>query len=102
MGIATRRSHRAGYEPADEYSADAYRVKRWPAVAVSVLGWETEPDEDTWWSGCEVRTGKLLVVMIGDDARHAVDPDDVEEIKRSSYCGGCGQIGCHCDGYSDE
>lgn len=24
------------------------------------------------------------------------------DIPRSSYCGECGQIGCHCDGYDDS
>lgn len=34
------------YEPAPEYSHDAYAVQGWPGVAWSILGWETEPDED--------------------------------------------------------
>ena len=91
---------RSNYESAPEYPG-RYQVKRWPAVAVYVVGWETEPDEDTDWRGYENRTGQLLVTMVGDDAIHAIDPDDLTEIDRSDYCGECGQIGCHCDGYSD-
>ena len=37
------------------------------AVAWHVLGWETEPDEDTEWSGCYNRTGRLVCQMVGDD-----------------------------------
>jgi hypothetical protein len=47
-----------------------------------VLGWHTEPDEDTDWTGYEVRTGQLVVVPLNelgyDDAQHwLVDPDEV-------------------------
>ncbi len=49
--------------------------------------------------GEEVRTGRVVVTMIGDDARHVVDPEDLMPLERSAYCGECGQIGCTCDGY---
>lgn len=77
---------RRHYEDAPEYQADAYRID----------GWETEPDEDTEWSGYENRTGNLIAVMIGDDRHFAVDPDDVSELRDDEYCPECGQIGCHC------
>ena len=90
---------RKSFERDDEaFPADAYRVAGWPAVAVSVLGWETEPDEDTEWSGCEVRTGRVLAVMVGDDHRHSVDPEDMSPIDELDYCAECGQIGCCHDG----
>jgi hypothetical protein len=74
-------------------------VRGWGSgIAFYVLGWETEPDEDTEWSGCEVRTGRVIVVMIGDDARHRVDPEDLTALAREAYCGECGQIGCCHDG----
>lgn len=90
----------ANYESDDQtFPPDArYRVARWPAVAVYVLGWETEPDEDSEWSGYETRTGSVLVTMVGDDARHSVDPDDLELIPELAYCAVCGQIGCGHDG----
>ena len=96
----TRYNMRAHYESDSEaFPADAYRVRGWgQGIAFYVLGWETEPDEDTEWSGCENRTGRVLVVMIGDDARHRVDPEDLSELDRASYCGECGQIGCQHDG----
>lgn len=77
------------------FPADAYRVSGWgEGVAFRVYGWETEPDEDTEWSGCENRPGRVVVVMVGDDARHTVDPDDLAPLSESDYCHDCGQIGC--------
>jgi hypothetical protein len=85
------------YENAPEYQADTYRIVG-GSIAWRILGWETEPVEDTEWSGCENRTGKLVAVMIGDDGHHAVDPEDVAELADDAYCHECGQIGCTHDG----
>lgn len=86
-----------GYE-ADEkaFSAPAYRVKGYSGVAFWALGWETEPDENTEWTGEEVRTGRVVCVMVGDDRRHSIDPDDLTPLGEDDYCPGCGQTGCHC------
>lgn len=99
--MARNRRH---YESDDEtFTADAYTVAGWGAgIAFRVLGWETEPDEDTEWSGCENRTGRVIVRMIGDDARHSVDESDITPIAREDYCGECGQIGCTHDGLDRE
>jgi len=87
------------YETDDEtFNADAYTVKGYQGIAFHVLGWETEPDEDTEWSGYENRTGNVLAVMVGDDKRHKVDPEDLIPIARKDYCGECGQMGCQHDG----
>lgn len=75
-----------------------YTVRQYPGIAIDVYGWETEPDEDTEWSGCEVRTGRVLVRMVGDDRRFSVDPEDLTMIGDMDYCAGCGQIGCVHDG----
>ena len=92
---------RKNYEPAEEYSADAYAVGGWgKGIAWYVLGWETEPDEDTEWSGIEERTGNLICVMVGDDKQFSIDPSDVTEIDPESICRECGQIGCGCCVYS--
>ena len=72
------------------------------AVAWHVLGWQTEPDEDTHWSGCENRTGQLVCRMVGDDAHHLYEPEDIEKMEREEYCGECGQIGCGHDGLDRE
>jgi hypothetical protein len=94
---------RQNYETDNEtFSATAYRVRRYPGIAFYVLGWETEPDQDTEWTGYEVRTGRVLAVMVGDDRRHSLDPDDVEPLPREEYCGECGQIGCCHDGLDRE
>lgn len=82
------------YEPAPEFPADAYRINGWPGVAFSIYGWETEPDANTEWTGIENRTGQLVAVMVGDDRRHLVDPEDVTPLAYSDYCPECGQIGC--------
>jgi hypothetical protein len=81
-----------------------YRWKRCKGVAVRVYGWEAEPDielgnEDNggedYWDGESMRsTGRIVVVMVGDDYRHIADPEDVEEIAEEDYCSSCGQIGC--------
>lgn len=86
----------AHYE-ADQKFSGSFRIGGWPAVAVRILGWETEPDADTEWTGIEERTGKVVAVIVGDDKKHSVDPDDLIELKRKDYCGECGQIGCQHD-----
>ena len=88
---------RRHYERATEYTADAYRVAGSDGIAYDVLGWETEPDEDTDWTGIEERTGMLVVQMIGDDRHFVVDPDDVTPLDEDEYCPECGQIGCQCN-----
>lgn len=88
------------YEPDSEL--DGAYTHRNEGVAYHILGWETEPDEDTEWTGQEVRTGRVLAVMVGDDYRYAFDLDELTKIDRESYCGSCGQIGCTHDGYERE
>ena len=78
---------------------DAVRIAGHPGVAWHVLGWQTEPDEDTEWSGCENRTGRLVCVMVGDDHHRLFDPEDITPLAREEYCASCGQIGCGHDGY---
>jgi hypothetical protein len=89
------------YEEDNEtFSAAAYTVAGWGAgIAWHVWGWETEPDEDTEWSGMERRTGRVVATMVGDDCRFAIDPEDLTPIEREGYCGVCGQVGCCHDGY---
>ena len=97
------RHHRIHFEEDDTtFAADAYRVAGFSGVACYVLGWETEPTEDTEWDGIEERTGRVVVVMVGDDARHVVDEDDVTPLDRAAYCGECGQMGCTHDGYDRD
>lgn len=95
-------SHRQGIgaEPDDKtFAAPAYTVDGWgQGIAFYVIGWHVEPDEDTEWSGHEPRTGRVVVIMVGDDKRYVVDLDEVHPLEREAYCGVCGQIGCTHDG----
>lgn len=94
---------RRDYEPDPSWGADGYTVRRYGGgVAWRVLGWETEPDEDTEWSGYEVRTGRVVCRMVGDDRDFAFDPDDVTPLPRAAFCGVCGQVGCAHDGFDRE
>lgn len=58
-------------------------------MAVTVEGWE----------GIAFRVRKAQgtrakVVMVGDDRVHDVPRDSCRLLRRSNYCGICGQIGC--------
>ena len=95
--------HGPHYETDDAaFPAEAYTCRSYPGVACYVLGWETEPDEDTAWTGYENRTGSVVLVMVGDDHHFTADPEDVTPLDRSAYCGQCGQVGCSHDGYDRE
>lgn len=97
--MSAGRRGRAGYDVDDEsFSADAYCARGWRGVAWHVLGWETLPDEDTEWSGMEERTGRVVAIMVGDDAKFRFEPEELTPISREDYCGSCGQIGCTHDG----
>ena len=84
----------------DPYSADpAYKCYGNNGIAYYYCGRETKPDMDTEWTGYEIETGNALMIMVGDDKRHAIDPEDIELIPANSFCRTCGQIGCHCNVY---
>lgn len=72
----------------------AYRADGYSGVAWNVYGYETEPDEDTEWSGIENPTGLLVAHMIGDDRTFTFEPDELTPLAEEDYCSGCGQIGC--------
>lgn len=76
-----------------------YRVCGYGGIAFWVMGWETEPDEETEWTGYENRTGRVVVRMVGDDRNYIVEESDITPIERKDYCSECGQIGCSHDGY---
>lgn len=77
----------------------AYAVDGWGwGIAWRYLGPETRPDEDTEWSGYEIPTGNVLMVMVGDDRIHSIDPDDLRILPEDDYCHECGQVGCTADG----
>jgi len=87
--------NRPNYEvDAERFNADAYTSPDYDGIAWRVLGWHTEPTEDTVWDGIEERTGQVVAVMVGDDRRFLYDPEDMTPIPREAYCGECGQVGC--------
>ncbi|HVP70193.1 MAG TPA: hypothetical protein VMS45_02640 [Gemmatimonadaceae bacterium] len=75
-----------------------YSVAGHGGIAFYFAGNETEPDADTHWTGYEVDTGRVVMVMVGDDRRHSIDPDDCTALGDLDYCAECGQIGCEHDG----
>ena len=85
-------------EDYETFAADAYRIDGYRGIAWVVYGWETEPTEETEWSGLEERTGRVVCVMVGDDKRFAFDPTEVHPLADLDYCAECGQIGCEHDG----
>jgi len=91
------------FEPGDGHlHGSVCKSRLYPGVAIRVWGWETEPNDETEWTGYEVRTGRILGWMVGDDTDLAFDPEDLQPIERGAYCGECGQIGCRCDAYDRE
>lgn len=48
----------------------------------------------------EIPTGNVLMIMVGDDHVHVVDPEDIEVIPDDAYCRVCGQIGCRHNVYT--
>ena len=73
---------------------DPVKLTTGPGVAWWILGWQTEPDEDTEWTGIENRTDYLVAMMVGDDAHHLIEEDEIQALSRDDYCGECGQLGC--------
>jgi len=61
-----------------------YTVDGWPGVAVFI---------ERFTFG-----GRVVVVMVGDDREHTVDPEDLTRLDDDAYCAECGQIGCTGDG----
>lgn len=54
------------------------------------------------WDSDTERTGRVVVVMVGDDHRYVVDEDQLTPLEREAYCGSCGQVGCIHDGLARE
>jgi len=59
---------------------------------------EVEVDTDEGEEIDDTECGDVLVVMVGDDAKHRVSVDDLIPLDDLDYCAECGQIGCGHDG----
>ena len=53
---------------------------------------DTDPTEGDWED--DIESGRVVVVMVGDDRKHTVDVSDLTKINEDDYCDGCGQIRC--------
>jgi hypothetical protein len=85
----------AAYEPFSFDFETAYTADGWSSgIAWNVYGYETEPDEDTEWTGYEIPTGRVLAHMVGDDRPFGFDPAELTPIQAGGYCVECGQTGC--------
>lgn len=73
-------------------------VEGYRGIAWYACGAEEVSEEDTVWSGYKVRTGNVLMVMVGDDRKFVTDPEDVMPLHEDEFCHCCGQIGCQWDG----
>ena len=82
----------------------AYTVNGWSkGIAFRLRGPVMERDEDFEWTGIENPSENMVeVVMIGDDAIHVVDKDDLQLLDELAYCSECGQVGCGHDGRERE
>lgn len=67
-------------------------------VAYRFIREEAESDDDTEWTGEWFGTGMAVMVMVGDDREHTIDPQDVTILSDVDYCHVCGQVGCPHDG----
>jgi hypothetical protein len=80
-----------------------YRELGGAAVAWRIFGAEIEAYED--WDDeispgaeCWRETGRVVAVMVGDDARYSFDPSDLAQVADDDFCAVCGQMGCTHDG----
>lgn len=73
----------------------AYTADGWASgIAWRATRFEMTDDEDTEWTGIQVRTGNIIAHMIGDDKDFSFTPDDLTPISDDDYCSCCGQVGC--------
>lgn len=82
------------FEQDDEAFPPDRRYKLDQYFAWVVLGWETQPDEDTEWTGIEPRTGKVVAYPVGDHTMREVFEEEELVPLEGGYCLECGQLGC--------
>jgi len=93
-----------------------YSVAGWKGIAFYIYGYPQKWEPCTYFgedeNGDEIeiddieegewvddaQSGRVLVVMVGDDKKHEVDVEDLTPIDDLDYCLSCGQIGCTHDG----
>jgi len=73
---------------------ERFRVDTYPGIAFYFHGEETYTEGYDFCYEDEIPTGNVIMIMVGDDYKHIVDPDDVSPLSEDEYCHECGQIGC--------
>lgn len=63
-------------------------------TAMDEYGNEYEDETGTGEMVDDTESGRVLVVMVGDDYKNTVDVSDLTVISDDDFCDGCGQIGC--------
>lgn len=86
---------------ADINTNDRYKVEGYGGVAFYFAGQQMVGVFDEYGDSYpedDEPTGMVYMIMVGDDYKHVVDPEDVIKIDDDDYCHECGQIGCTADG----
>lgn len=99
-----------GYFRSPRFAGVALRVVGYPRVwepyttfvADEETGEEVEVETDEGEFTTDPDGPRVLVRMVGDDHNFEVERDELHALKRSEFCGGCGQIGCGCDPYDGD
>ena len=81
------------YEPCEDFP-NPVQISAYKGLACWIVGDQTEPDQDTEWTGIETKTGRLVARMVGDDHLFICDPEDISTLDDSDFCSECGQVGC--------
>lgn len=77
-----------------------FKVSYYDGIAFFFHSEETVIEGHDWCYEDEVPTGNAIMIMVGDNYKHIVDPEDIETIPDDAYCRDCGQIGCRHNVYT--
>ena len=83
---------------ADITTDNRYKVEGYNGIAFYFAGHVMDRYMDEYGDVDEEQSGMVYMIMVGDDHKHVIDPEDVAIIDPESYCHVCGQIGCTHDG----
>lgn len=79
--------------------SERFTVEGYRGIAFYFAGEQKETVYSDWGDPVDyTETGMVYMVMVGDDCKHIIDPEDVTVISDDDYCHECGQIGCKADG----
>ena len=97
MMSTTKTTTKAEVEPEIDFEAH-YRVKGYEGIAWFLRGYKIEQEHNEFGEFDEVvDRSRIVATMVGDDRKFIFGSDEIEKIKETDFCRGCGQIGCHCE-----